>query len=107
MFGLRNKAQGILDDIREKGGLDARSLRERVAKGDVTILVEPRLNPWPVPRLFSLSRNQALELLDAVERENVRVDYVVRSDGTVALHRRDDADTGIDGLLAGGTRPLP
>lgn len=106
MFGLKIKAQGILGDIRSKGGLDAASLRERVGSGEITLLVpiDPRLNPWPVSRLFSLSKHQALTYLEALETaDHIRVDYIVRSDGTVALIRRDDADTGIDGLPAGGT----
>lgn len=106
MFGLKVKAQGILGDIRTKGGLDAASLRERCGTGEITLLVpiDPQLNPWSVPRLFSLSRAQAVAYLDALEvANNVRVGFVVRSDNTVALIRRDDADTGTDGLLAGGT----
>lgn len=108
MFGISIVSQGVLGKMRGKTEIGRNELRDHVETGELTVLVpiDPGINPWSVPRLFSLSRKQALELLDAVEDDG-RIEYVLRSDRTIALMRRRNADPNDDGVLDRGTEPLP
>jgi hypothetical protein len=109
MWGqTRTLTNGILGEIRDNGGLTALTLREHVERGArLLVPIDRTLSPWPVPRLFELSRKQALDLLAAIGPESeTRITYVVRSDGSIALIRRDDAYTGADSLPVGGSDTL-
>lgn len=91
-----------------QGGMSVEDLRGFVERGETRLLVpiDPKISPWPLPKLFALDRSQALTLMSAFEQATdtqTRVAYLLRGDGTVALIRRDDADTGLDGVPAGGT----
>jgi hypothetical protein len=100
--------QGVLGDIRENGGLTAKSLRAHVEDGArLCVPIDPGVSPWLVPKTFELSQKQALELLDALDQSGLRVTYVVRSNGTIALIRRENAEPCDDAVHDRGPTPLP
>jgi hypothetical protein len=105
MWGrTRTLTSGLLGEIEEAGGLTKTSLRGHIERGGTLLVpIDIRVSPWPAPKLFALSHKQAIDLLDAMGPEaETRITYVVRSDGSVALIRRDHADTSSDCLPAGG-----
>jgi hypothetical protein len=102
-------ARGVLGDMREgTGELDYKSLLEHIDRGArLLVPVDPRVSPWDVPKLFELSRNQAMTLVEQIQTTKVRVTFMLRSDGTIALLRRDDAQPSDDTVPSGGPPPLP
>jgi hypothetical protein len=105
----RNISEGVLGDMREgTGELDVKSLLEHIERGArILAPIDPRVSPWDVPKLFELSRNQSVMLVEQIIKTKVRVAFMLRSDGTIALLRRDDAQPSDDTVPSGGSEPLP
>jgi hypothetical protein len=95
----RQLAQGVIGDIRESGELKPQTLREHLDRGArLLVPIDRGVSPWPGPKHFEISHKQAMTLVDAIEDAKVRVTFVLRSDGTIALIRRENAEPSDDAV---------
>jgi hypothetical protein len=100
---MRTLARGVLGEINQSGGLTVGDLYRFVEQGRSKVLVpiDQRVSPWIVPKFFTLSTSQALTLMDAIERDqslHLKIEYLLRADGTIALIRREDDHSSDDGV---------
>jgi hypothetical protein len=105
-------AEGIIHRVRMGQGMTASDLRHLVEVGRLRVCVpiDPKVSPWAAPKLFELSTRQALDMMaayDQAEHLQNKVQYYVRSDDTVILIRRENADFGADCMPAGGPHTVP
>jgi hypothetical protein len=96
-------AEGIIQKVRMGKGMTASDLRHLVEAGRLRLIVpvDPKVCPWPTPKFFELSKKQAVELMaayDKAEHLQDKIQYYIRSDDTVVLLRRENADFGFNSV---------
>jgi hypothetical protein len=95
MFRRKTTIGNFVHDQNGTPLLTPSDLYQIVEEGRARMVVpmDGRLSPWLVPKLFSLSRKQALELMTAIggasDEYCARVAWLIRSDGTITLVPRE------------------